>query len=309
MSDVDVGRMPGPLEHPGAWRAADLQSDSTWKAELTHGELAEVFASTIAAGDCAEPIDTLTLSDFPWPELGARLRQVQHDLEHGRGLCLLRGLPIGHYNEAQARRIFWGLALHVGTPVSQSAAGERIFSVRDEGYAAGDARVRGPNTSKRLSFHTDRCDVIAFLCLKQARSGGENQVVSSMTLYNEMLRRRPDLLAVLLEPFYYLRHNVDTGNERPWCRQPIFSFHEGHFAASFLRVLIERAHQSPDLPAMSETQREALDYLEALAAEESLHITFRQEPGDVLLVNNWTTFHRRAEFEDFADPAQRRHLL
>ena len=29
----------------------------------------------------------------------------------------------------------------------------------------------GPNTRKRLSFHTDRCDVIGFLCLRQARSG------------------------------------------------------------------------------------------------------------------------------------------
>jgi hypothetical protein len=151
--------------------------------------------------------------------------------------------------------------------------------------------------------------VIAFLCLNQAKSGGENQVVSSVTLYNEMLRRRPDLVHVLLQPYFYQRHNVDTGNDTPWCRQPIFSFQEGHFAASYLRVLIDRAYQMPELPPMTDLQREALDYLDDLAADPTLHTTFRLETGDLLLLNNWVTFHRRNEFEDYAEPHRRRHLL
>ena len=36
-----------------------------------------------------------------------------------------------------------------------------------------------------------------------------------MAVYDEILRERPDVLAVLTEPFYYLRHTVDTGNDRP----------------------------------------------------------------------------------------------
>jgi alpha-ketoglutarate-dependent taurine dioxygenase len=184
-----------------------------------------------------------------------------------------------------------------------------MFSVRDEGFQIGDARARGPNTRKRLSFHTDRCDVIAFLCLRQAAAGGENQLVSSVTLYNEMLQRRPDLLQILLQPFYYRRHNVDTGNQRPWCQQPIFSFHDGSFAASYLRVLIDRAYEMSELPDMTDEQREALDYLDQLAADPELHVTFRLERGDMLFLNNWVTFHRRSEFEDDPDPRLRRHLL
>jgi hypothetical protein len=60
---------------------------------------------------------------------------------------------------------------------------------------------------------------------------------------------------------------------------------------------------------MSPTQQEALDFLEQIAAEPTMHITFRQEPGDILLVNNWVLLHRRNEFEDFDDLAERRHLL
>ena len=222
---------------------------------------------------------------------------------------MIRGLDVSQYSEEECRLVFSGLMSLVGTPISQSATGETIFSVRDEGFELGDSQARGPNTAKRLSFHTDRCDVISFLTLKQAKSGGENQLVSSMALYNEILKRRPDLLEVLLQPYFYQRHNVDTGNEKPWTRQPIFSIYEGHFSCNFLRVLIERAYASDELPDMSPIQTEALDFLDAVAAEPELHVTFRQQPGDILLVNNWVLLHRRNEFEDFDDLTERRHLL
>ena len=33
------------------------------------------------------------------------------------------------------------------------------------------------------------------------------------------------------------------------------------------------------------------------------------QAGDLLLLNNWTTFHRRTAFEDSSEPAARRHLM
>ena len=124
-----------------------------------------------------------------------------------------------------------------------------------------------------------------------------------MTLYNEMLRRRPDLVDILMRPFHYARHNVDRGNVQSWCQQPIFSFWEGCFACSYLRVLIDRAYALPELPDMTDLQREAMDYLEELAADPELHVKFRLEPGDMLFLNNWVTLHRRSEFQDDEDPA------
>ena len=146
---------------------------------------------------------------------------------------MIRGYDPSGKSEEENRQFFLDFVSRIGTPISQSADGHLIFSVRDEGFGDNDPRTRGPNTSKKLSFHTDRCDVIAFLCLNQAREGGANEIVSSIAIYNEILKRRPDLLRQLLEPYYYKRHNVDTGNDRPYCQQPIFSFHDGHFASRF----------------------------------------------------------------------------
>ncbi|MEM7144776.1 MAG: TauD/TfdA family dioxygenase [Verrucomicrobiota bacterium] len=277
--------MTSTTPHPAAWRGPELLKREDWLLKLA-------------------PTDSLE-SDA----LQQKLHAVQHSLEHGSGASLLRGLPVDKLSEPDSKDLFLTLSQSVGTPLSQSADGERVFSVRDAGFKNDDPRARGPNTRKKLSFHTDRCDVIAFLCLKQAKKGGDNEIVSSLTLYHEIARRRPDLLEILTQPFPYKRHTIDPANERSHCLQPIFSFHENHFACAFLRVLIDRAHNDPELPSLTNQQVEALDFLEAVAAEPELHVRFRQQPGDILFLNNWTTLHRRTEFEDWPDPEQKRHIL
>jgi alpha-ketoglutarate-dependent taurine dioxygenase len=292
---------PLAIKKPAVWHGEELFSRNDWLHTLSESEVEELAQ--------AAELDDISKESLRLPILSRRLSRIQDSLETGSGAAMIRGFPIGKFSDEDATRAFLGLVQHLGTPVSQSATGERIFHVRDEGFPDGDARARGPNTRKRLSFHTDRCDVIAFMCLKQARSGGENDIVSSAALYNEVRRQRPELLAELMQPFHYQRHNVDHGNELPYCRQPIFSFCDGHFAGSYLRVLIDRAYGSSQLPDMSPRQREALDFLEKVAEDPAMYVRIRQEPGDILLLNNWITFHRRTAFEDSPNPEQRRHIL
>lgn len=301
--------LPGPFDTPAAWRGTELFDREDWLYKFRPEDLDEINRALRTGEQNGRTIEEATTADFPLTELARVLKSIQHRLENQSGACLITGLRVQEYSELQLRRIFWGLATHLGTPLSQSATGERIFSVRDEGWREGQAQARGPNTRKRLSFHTDRCDVIGFLCLQQAESGGDNQLVSSVTLFNEMRRRWPDSARVLMQPFWYKRHNVDTANPDPYCQQPIFSYHDGFFAASYLRVLIDRAHAMPDVPDLTEQQLTALERLENLAADPDLHVTFRQRPGDFVFLNNWVTFHRRDEFTDGADPVRQRHLL
>jgi hypothetical protein len=295
------------IEHPGLWRGEALWRRDDWEVRLSDDDVDQLKSAVDGCSDW--DVESIRKEEFQLGALADRLSKVERQLEEGSGFAFVRGLPMDRFDEDRLRRLFWGIAIHLGTPVSQSASGERIFSVADAGYAADDARSRGPNTSRKLSFHTDRCDVIGFCCHRQARSGGENYIVSSMALYNEIFERRPDLLAVLREPFYYLRHTVDDGNDQPWCRQPVFSFCEGHFAANLLRVLIDRAHAHPDLPDLTPEQIEALDLVESLASDPALHATFRQEPGDMVFLNNWVTLHKRSAFEDWPESERSRHIL
>lgn len=264
-----------PLDHPAVWKGDELLSSSDWRQSFVQAD----------------------------PD------RIREQLENGIGAVLLPGFPVAEHAKDSAREAFRSWCGSVGTLLSQNEKGDTVFDVSDAGFGQNDPRTRGPNTNRKLSFHTDRCDVIAFLCWKKAKAGGENQLVSSLHLYNEIARRRPDLLEVLMQPFVYKRHSVDLGNELPYCEQPIFSFQDGHFACSFLRVLIDRADADPELPDLTAKQKEAMDFLEAVADEPGQACHFLQEPGDVLLLNNWVTLHRRSAFEDFDTPEEKRCLF
>lgn len=276
---------------------------------LTAADRRDLAQAIAAAKQTGLPLTSIERQHFPITTFATVLDETADILEHGVGARWFHDLPVDDYDEDDLKRMFWGIGRHLGTPVSQSAKGERIFSVRDAGFGMENPKARGPNTARGLRFHTDRCDVIGFLCLQQAKSGGENELVSAKAVYNAILETRPDLLPALHEPYYYLRHTVDLANEKPYCRQPIFAEHEGRFLANVLRVLIDRAEAHPDIPNHRPDQMEALDYLDTIAEDPARHVRFRQKRGDMLLVNNFALFHRREAFEDHPDPAQRRHLL
>jgi len=187
-----------PIDHPCVWRGGELLQRDDWLHE----------------------VDTDRVED-----IAPLLAGIQGSLEDGCGAAMVRGFRYG----SDPRETFLAIGEKIGTPISQSADGELVFSVRDAGHKDDDPRARGPNTRKKLSYHSDRCDVIGFMCLNQAKSGGENYLVSSAAIFNEVLQRRPDLLEVLMQPFFYLRHTVDTANDKPYCRQPVFSLTAGKF--------------------------------------------------------------------------------
>ena len=291
------------LEHPAAWRPEDLVANPDWRQAWTEPELRQLeFAAQ-------QPSIEKATESLAGTDASKRLLRLRDVLEDGCGAVWLQGLDADRLELQQLRRLFGAACRVVGTPVSQTAQGDLMFDVRDEGFGDQDRRTRGPNTNKRLSFHTDRCDVIAFLCVRNAATGGDNQLVSSMTLYNDIEATRPDLLAVLRQSFLYQRHNVDLNHPKPYIEQPIFSIFAGCFAANMLRVLIERAYAADDTPAMSALQREALDYLEQLAESPERHKEFRQQRGDMVFLNNFVTLHRRTAFTDHEQPELRRHLL
>lgn len=227
-------------------------------------------------------------------------------LEDGPGLVWLRG-AVDAGDPVAAVQALGALAAPLGTPVSQTAGGDRLVHVRDRGHGADDPRHRGPFSSRALSFHTDRCDLVAFACLRPAADGGETQVLDSAALADDLRRDHPDAFEVLQGVFPYKRHTVDPTNPRAWTPVPLFTRWEGRFAACYLRVLVDRCDADPELPSLTPAQRDALDLLDRLAAEPGRAATFLLQAGDVLLLNSWTTFHRRTAFRD--DPEAPRHWL
>src|SRR5262245_50404655 len=104
-----------PISGPAAWHGQDLARATDWIRPFTADELAELDAALRAVKTRGLAWRDITPADFPLPTVGAVLARVSRELEHGRGVVLLRGLPVERYTEDELRQLYWGIGVHLGT--------------------------------------------------------------------------------------------------------------------------------------------------------------------------------------------------
>ena len=302
--------LPPEQRNPAAWYGPEMAGREDWLMPLAAGELAEIEAATHALARRQADIAAIRACDFPLPKLGPKLKaRNRAEVLNGRGFLLIRGLPVERWSLAEAATAFFGLGSHLGRARSQNAMGHVLGHVRDLGLDAGNPEVRIYQTSQRQTFHTDSCDIVGLLCLKTARSGGLSALVSSTTIFNEMRRRRPDLLKLLFEPIATDRRGEVPEGAKPYFEIPVFTWHLGYLTAIYQRQYIDSAQRFPDAPRLTAKHIEALDLFDALADDPRLHMTMEFLPGDIQLVHNHTLLHDRTAFVDWPEPERRRHLL
>jgi hypothetical protein len=314
-----VSASAAPLTGPMVWRGEDLARASDWIRAITPAEVDELDAALRAVQQRGLHWRAMTRADFPIRGLARTLAEVSAELEDGRGVVLLRRLPVERYDEEALRIVYWGLGLHLGTPRHQNAQGELIGDVRDEKRLYGSvreidpARGREPRTSRNkarsagpLRFHTDRTDVVTLLCVRPAAKGGLSKVVSAPAVHNAILARRPDLHALLCGPYYHSREGEAGGRQRHYA-MPIFGLRDGRFTSQYSRTFVENAQGLPGVPPLTAAQNEALD----LWAEVCEELCYGMElgGGDLQLLNNHVVYHARTTYEDDPRPDHDRFLM
>ena len=317
MQGADVGAFPAGLparfDGPNAWYGPEMASRGDWIETLSGEELDEVATAArpwlARVERDARALNEMTVADFRLPTLALRAARVTGELLRGRGFVLLRGLPVEQWGARLCAVAFYGLGLHIGVPRTQNAQGHLLGHVRDLGLRSDDPNVRIYQTHERQTFHTDSADVVGLLCLQTAKQGGLSALVSSITLYNELRARRPDLARRLFSPFATDRRGEVPPGEKPYFTIPVFNWHEGELSAIYQRQYIDSAQRFADAPRLAGDDVAALDLLDALADDPALHMTMTLERGDMQFVHNHTLLHDRTAFEDHPEPARRRHLL
>ena len=190
------------------------------------------------------------------------------------------------------------LMTKLGTPLNQSPEGCDIFEVKNEGFDPAHPKFRGPSSNRRLSFHTDRCDIITFHCVRQAAAGGVNMFAHAECVYNIMKTEAPEELQTLEQPFFYKRHNADPAHPFATYTLPVFDSAGETLFITLMNYLIEKADKDPDLPNLTESQRKALDKLQEICLRPEVHLKEKLQPGDFLFLNNVRMLHSRTEFTD-----------
>lgn len=84
-----------PVEPTSAWKASDFTSKSDITVTLTPGDLDGLDLALETVRD--KPPETVERRDFTLGSMGPRLDGLREEVLHGRGIVVLRGLPVDRY--------------------------------------------------------------------------------------------------------------------------------------------------------------------------------------------------------------------
>ncbi len=301
-----IGVPPGPVADPAAWSAGDLALEAA-TVVLDAGQrdaLAALGAHAVASGI---PLAELTRADLDGDAVAALAPLVaaaRATLADGVGVTLWKGLPVAARPTAEVEAMCWALGLLLGDPGAQNGEGDLLGHVTDYHDDPDSPLGREYRTTVDINFHCDPADVVGLLCLGVPVSGGESRLVSSVTVFNELLATRPDLAARLCEPV-----ELDTRSDgEGFAHVPVTPVcFDGSRVRTFMHLgYFRSAARHPDVE-LDAPLVEALDAWEAIATDPSNFLDMELEVGDLQLCSNHTIAHARRAYVD--DPAAPRHLL
>ena len=295
-----------PVVDPAEWTAESLGPIEDWSYRITAQDQDELLAAVDHFRKLALPLPEVDRTNFPLPRLKGVLADIRRELMGGRGIVMVHDFPVDRLDREGVALAYLGFGSYLGERMVQNRHGHVLGHVKDLGETYGSTG-RSYNTNAQVRFHSDACDYVGLLCLHPARKGGESRVASSVTLYNKMLERRPDLVEVLTKDFYRSHNGEMTPGTSPWYKQPIFCFTDAYFSAIGAGSTIEKVLRLPGVPPLTPQQQEAIAVYRSIVEEFAVDIEFKV--GDIQFLANHVTLHSRRAFEDWPEPHRRRHLL
>jgi Taurine catabolism dioxygenase TauD, TfdA family len=296
-----------PLETRCEWRSDDLGDSFVF--DLTEAHLEELDRALVHAEASSNDVLDITRDLFPLPTLGPELVGITRELVNGRGVVLIRGVPVDRYGKERASSIYWGIGTHLGGPWPQNAKGHLLGDVTDQGRSTTDPTSRGNEIGGvAFPFHSDGSDLVGLFCLDAGASGGASLVANAVAIHNELARSEPELAAELYAPFPYDLRGENAPGSKPWYLMPIFNRLGDRLFVRYIRPYIESTRRHDGAPRPTEAAREAMNRIDAMCADPQFHVAMTMQPGDMQFVNNYHVLHARAAYEDDRPGGRVRHL-
>lgn len=307
-----MGKMPLAIQEvddPSVWTGESSGGKETFCFDLTSRHLELLDRALKVVNRDQIPTQEISAVQFDLAEMDDDLKNLVHELKHGRGLLVIRGFPVDRYTISELEKLFWLVGIHFGDPVSQSVLGDRMGHVIDA--TDKDPHARGYRNHDELSLHTDFADVVAFMCVRKAKNGGESWFGSALHAHNVLFRENPEALETLYRGFPWFRsdeHGENSESITPW-RVPVLSEYQGVVSCRYVRdYIMEGAAQDGGTP-LTESEKAAIDAFDRVNHQPGAPVKFMLEPGEAVFINNLTVLHARTGYEDHDDPAQKRLLL
>lgn len=238
---------------------------------------------------------------------------LRGELGIGRGFVVVRG-PKG-LDLSEAKELTLAISGLLGTVMPQDFAGERIREVRDRGADIVASRsARYSDTRFGGHLHTDGMhrpghipDVFVLYCHRPAPVGGKSVLVHIDEILDQ-LRASRAAMRELSGEFHFDTRDPDPGRPQTVPRPVIEETDQGP-SINYLREYIDSGHRSPGVPPLTAEQKKALDRMDEILANGTLHRFVRLDAGELMIINNRRIVHGRTDFMDDPGSSAGRLLL
>ncbi len=298
------GRPQAPVRSPAAWLPPDLGAPANWREDLTERQAAALLHMAEGLAACARAPADIEPGDVCLPGLAPAISAWRNEVFNGRGFVLLRGLRIDGVSRETLTWLMIGLGMQFGRLGLQNPQGDLIGEVRNTGAAQRDPNARNYATDREFRFHCDAADVLGLLCVSPAARGGRSRIASSVSVFNALAARRPDLARRLFEPMLLDLRNEQAPGQPGFGEVTPCAYADGELRTFYISDYFRSVVRHPGV-VLSGVENELFDLYEALADEAA--IDFELEPGDIQIMNNHVLLHARTAFED--SPQRTRLLL
>ena len=295
-----------PIQDQSLWVRDDFNANNDWKMPIPLDVVTDIEAALTGLKQKALHPRDIRPEHFPLPNSKAFLKSVNQAIEVGPGFALLTGFPTQQLGAADASIAYQGFMSHFGNIAIQNRIGEYVVEVSDKGRGLGP-QARGHYGNAELNFHADGGNAVSLLCLETAPQGGQSLLIGAASVYNAILRERPDILPILERGFYH--HRRDEREEHdpkvtPW-RTPVFAYYDDRLHLIYTRISID--YCEAEGIEITPAEKEALDFLDSVLSRPELQISMDLAPGDLQIVNNFLCLHSRTSYQD--SKTQKRRLI
>jgi len=309
-SFAGIGQKMQPITGPAVWDRKEIEIDESWLFNLSSQVQQELHEAVKKLSITNINFSKLTQEDFFLPSFTDTAESMREVLGYGRGLAKLSGFDVANYSIEEAKVAYFGIALHLGIPVSQSYRGDYIGEVIDK----QDPVDRRPyhNGGEFIMHRDPTADVVGLMSIRKGKTGGLSRIMSAATVHNVLLTEKPELMDTLYKGYPYMRTTPDRGDTELYTpyRIPVFKFADkGEFMAHYIPGFSEFYQEKDGISDAHIEVTAQTAVKDVLWNRPELYLETMLQPGDMQFVNNRFLMHARTDYEDWEDVAKYRLLL
>lgn len=299
-----------------AWIGKELvKNSSAWIDPLSDEDKNAFYNAILHFQSLNESMIKLRTFNFPLPpQTIAKIGIWKEQLgPNGRGFQVIRGVPIHQWTMEQCEIFFFALGKYLGITGAQDIEGNLLGHVRDIGPS--DKVERPYKQRVDIAYHCDGSDVVGLLCIHPSKSGGSSKIVSSVAVFNQLLKhpkgqqyvhRLFDKIWLFTRstfgvspflPVHPLRMDAQ-GTLRTYWNQEYYVKSYKHIENN---TLTDLGLEDPFALEAIEAYDSILD--DAMSGKNGLGLVMDLRGGDIQLLSNHYILHARTEFEDYT-PAE-----